>query len=74
MQILYKNEPLTTIYRCDEGGIHLVTHNVNIGIQVSEFCRLHEGSERFLGLRSKSMAFFLHRVVLSNYGRLSKLQ
>ena len=42
MQILYKNEPLTTIYQCDEGGIHLVTHNVNIGMQVSEFCRLHE--------------------------------
>ena len=42
MQILYKNEPLTTIYRCDKGGIHLVTHNVNIGMQVSEFCRLHE--------------------------------
>lgn len=42
MQILYKNEPLTTIYLCDEGGIHLVTHNVNIGMQVKEFFSLNE--------------------------------
>ena len=42
MQILYKNEPLTTIYQCDEGGIHLVTHNVNIGMQVKEFFSLNE--------------------------------
>ncbi len=42
MQILYKNEPLTTIYQCDQGGIHLVTHNVNIGMQVKEFFGLND--------------------------------
>lgn len=46
MQILYKNQPLTTIYQCGEGGIHLVTHNVNIGMQVKEFCSLNEEVQR----------------------------
>ena len=41
------NEPsLTTIYCCDQGGIHLVVHNVNVGMTVSEFSKLTEEVQR----------------------------
>jgi len=37
------NEPsLTTIYCCDKGGIHLVVHNVNVGMTASEFAKLND--------------------------------
>ena len=37
------NEPsLTTIYCCDKGGIHLIVHNVNVGMTATEFAKLND--------------------------------
>ena len=41
MHTLAVNPPTTTIYCCDRGGVHLVIHNVNIGMHASEFCDLN---------------------------------
>lgn len=41
MKPIVSNPPLATIYRCEHGGIHLICHNVNIGLQPGEFCDLN---------------------------------
>ena len=41
MKPIVSNPPLATIYRYEHGGIHLICHNVNIGLQPGEFCDLN---------------------------------
>lgn len=41
MRLLFKNPPLCTIYLCNHGGIHIVTHNVNVGMPLEKFFELN---------------------------------
>ena len=41
MRMLSKNPPLCTVYLCNHGGIHIVTHNVNVGMPLEKFHELN---------------------------------
>ena len=46
MHTIVHEPPLTTIYCCDHGSIHLVVQNINIGMTASEFSTLNEEVQR----------------------------
>ena len=48
MRILFKNPPLCTIYLCERGGIHIVTHNVNVGMPLEKFHELNTELQKAL--------------------------
>ena len=50
MEPIVSNPPVATIYRCEHGGIHLVTQNVNIGMPPGEFRELNREVQRARGL------------------------
>ena len=70
MRLLFENPPLVTIYLCQQGGIHIVTHNVNVGMPLEKFHELNAEVQKALvrfetgGWPSPYIALTYHTTVI----------